>query len=55
MLGNNKLKELISATAQHIDLTEAVIEKDYYVTQLIHALSDIESDYFSARRGLIKL
>jgi len=46
MLGSNELKELIAATRQHINLTEAVIEKDYYVTQAIHALSDTEDDYF---------
>lgn len=46
MLGNKELKELIAATRQHINLTEAIIEKNYYVTQAIHALSGTESDYF---------
>jgi predicted nucleotidyltransferase component of viral defense system len=46
MLDNKKLHELISVTKPHINLTETVIEKDYYVTQIIHALSDIENDYF---------
>lgn len=46
MLGDKDLRELISVTKSHINLTEAVIEKDYYVTQVIHALSGIENDYF---------
>lgn len=46
MLNNKNLKELISATRQYIRLPEAVIEKDYYVTQVIHALSGTENDYF---------
>src|SRR3984893_16878056 len=46
MLNKKDLQELISATRQHINLREAVIEKDYYVTQAIHALSDVENEYF---------
>lgn len=46
MLGNRELRELISVTKSYINLTETVIEKDYYVTQVIHALSGIENDYF---------
>lgn len=46
MLDNNDLRELISVTKPHINLTESVIEKDYYVTQVIHALSGIENDCF---------
>ena len=46
MPNNTVSKELIFATRQHINLPEAVIEKDYYVTQVIHALSEVESDYF---------
>ncbi|MDX2346567.1 MAG: hypothetical protein QNK11_06845 [Legionella sp.] len=34
MPDKNKLQELIAATQQHINLREAVIEKDYYVTQV---------------------
>jgi hypothetical protein len=34
----NKIKE----TSDFLDLDESVIEKDYYVTQLIQALSGIE-------------
>lgn len=44
---NNKIsEELIFATRQLINLPESVIEKDYYVTQVIHALAGVESDYF---------
>ncbi|HHF7367632.1 TPA: nucleotidyl transferase AbiEii/AbiGii toxin family protein [Legionella bozemanae] len=46
MLSNAKLKELIAATQVYINLREAVIEKDYYVTQVIHALSNLENEYF---------
>lgn len=46
MLDKKDLQELISATRQHINLREAVIEKDYYVTQVIHALSNLENEYF---------
>src|SRR5579872_4645024 len=46
MPSNAELKELISATRMHINLREAVIEKDYYVTQVIHAISDLENEYF---------
>ncbi len=46
MPNNETLKELIVVTRQHINLPEAVIEKDYYVTQVIHALAEVESDYF---------
>jgi predicted nucleotidyltransferase component of viral defense system len=46
MLNNKHLREVIIATRQHLNLREAVIEKDYYVTQVIHALSGIENSYF---------
>jgi len=46
MLNNKDLKELISATRQHINLRETVIEKDYYVTQIIHAIANMENEYF---------
>lgn len=46
MLNSKDLRELISVTKQHINLPDAVIEKDYYVTQVIHALSNIEDEYF---------
>ncbi len=46
MLNKKDIKELISVARQHINLAEAVIEKDYYVTQVIHALSGVENEYF---------
>ena len=46
MLNKKDLIELISVTRQHINLNDAVIEKDYYVTQVIHAVSDVENEYF---------
>ncbi len=46
MLNKKDLRETIAATRQHINLREAVIEKDYYVTQVIHKLSALENEYF---------
>lgn len=46
MPNKKELRELIESTRQHINLREAVIEKDYYVTQVIHKLSNVENEYF---------
>lgn len=46
MLNKKELQQLISLTQQHINLAEFAIEKDYYITQIIHALSSTEDDYF---------
>lgn len=46
MLSKKDLRELIETTRLHINLPTAVIEKDYYVTQTIHALSGIENGCF---------
>ena len=46
MLNKKDLKELIAATRQYITLRDAVIEKDYYVTQVISAISDVENEHF---------
>ena len=46
MPNKKELRELIEATRQHINLSEAVIEKDYYFTQVIHELSNVENEYF---------
>lgn len=46
MPNKKELQELIEVTRQHINLPAAVIEKDYYVTQVIHALLGIENEYF---------
>src|SRR5437870_2342574 len=40
------INNLIETTILDIKLTGAVVEKDYYVTQVIHALSDIQNEYF---------
>ena len=45
MLSETLLRH-ISDTGEVIGLDEAVIEKDYYVTQVIHQLSDVENEYF---------
>lgn len=42
----NELRTLIEATAFARQLPEAVVEKDYYVTQVIHALLAVKSPYF---------
>jgi len=47
MLSSKDVRELVSLARQHISLTESVIEKDYYVTQVIHELSNIENEYFN--------
>jgi predicted nucleotidyltransferase component of viral defense system len=46
MLNKKDLIELISVTRQYINLNDAVIEKDYYVTQVIHAMHDMQNEYF---------
>jgi len=43
---DNKLLQSIDDTATVLELASTVIEKDYYVTQVVHALSDIENEYF---------
>lgn len=43
---DNSLSELIIATAEVLGLEDSVIEKDYYVTQIILALSQIRNDFF---------
>jgi len=45
MLGD-QLRTLIGTTSEILGLEDAVIEKDYYVTQIIHALSGTENDFF---------
>lgn len=43
-----ELQELINETNEAAkSLRPGAIEKDFYVTQLIHALSDVKNDYFS--------
>lgn len=43
---NEVLLRQISDTGELLGLDEAVIEKDYYVTQVIHALSHLENETF---------
>lgn len=43
---NEVLLRQISDTGELLGLDEAVIEKDYYVTQVIHALSNLENETF---------
>lgn len=43
---NEKLLELITATSEILELEGSVIEKDYFVTQVIHALASVENEYF---------
>lgn len=43
---NDALLRQISDTGELLGLDEAVIEKDYYVTQVIHALSHMENEIF---------
>jgi len=46
MLNKKDLRDLIETTLLNIKLTGAVVEKDYYVTQAIYALSDIQNENF---------
>lgn len=43
---DSQLLQSIKETSDVLGLKNTVIEKDYYVTQLIHTLSHIKSDYF---------
>ncbi len=43
---DSKLLQSIDDTATALELASAVIEKDYYVTHIIHALSDIKNEFF---------
>jgi predicted nucleotidyltransferase component of viral defense system len=46
-LTQEQLKELVSVTSERLRIKyPSIIEKDYYVTQVIHALSGIENEYF---------
>ncbi|KTD69287.1 hypothetical protein Lste_2445 [Legionella steelei] len=43
---DSSMFQYIETTANTLDLPESVIEKDYYVTQVIQSLSKIENEYF---------
>jgi len=47
LLTQEQLKELVSVTAETLRIKyPSIIEKDYYVTHVIHSLSGIENEYF---------
>ncbi len=47
LLTQEQLKELVSVTAEKLQIRYPfIIEKDYYVTHIIHALSGIENEHF---------
>lgn len=43
---DNQLIRLINIASNNLSLNTSVIEKDYYVTRLIHALSNLENKHF---------
>lgn len=47
MLDNQGLTELSLATSQLLYLSQLAVEKDFYVTQAILALTQVKNDYFS--------
>lgn len=47
LLNQEQLKELVSVAAETLSIRyPAILEKDYYVTRVIHALSSVENEYF---------
>lgn len=43
----SELDELIKVTAYQLGLSDPVfVEKDYYVTRVLHALADVENKYY---------
>lgn len=39
--------ELVETTTDYLGLAyPAIVEKDYFVTQVLHALADVENDYY---------
>lgn len=47
LLNQEQLKELVSVASEKLGIKyPAIIEKDYYVTQVIHSLSGIENECF---------
>jgi predicted nucleotidyltransferase component of viral defense system len=46
-LNPKQLKELVSVTSEKLGIKyPAIVEKDYYVTHVIHSLANIENEYF---------
>lgn len=47
LLKQEQLKELVSITAERLNIKyPSIIEKDYYVTSIIHSLANIENEHF---------
>lgn len=47
LLNQDQLKELVSIAAESLNIRNpSILEKDYYVTRIMHALSGIENEYF---------
>jgi len=47
VIKQEELKELVLITSEKLSIKyPSIIEKDYHVTQIIHALAGIENDYF---------
>ncbi len=47
LLNQDQLKELVSIAAESLGIRyPSILEKDYYVTRIIHALSGIENECF---------
>ena len=46
MLNKKSLRELVEITHLKLGIPEPIVEKDYYVSQLIHELSLIDNEYF---------
>ncbi len=43
---DKSLNQLIEATSEILALENSVVEKDYYITRLIHVFSGMENEYF---------
>ncbi len=47
LLNQEQLKELVLITSERLNIKDfSIIEKDYYVTRIIHALSSVENEFF---------
>jgi hypothetical protein len=40
------ITRLVIETSDFLNVDEMLVEKDYYVTQVIHSLSDVENEFF---------
>jgi len=45
--GTENLKELTQATSIKLNLSQFAVEKDFYITKAIYALTRVEDEYFS--------